>query len=729
MKRPSHLSWLEMNWVRPFEFQTVCDSVVHLSGLTGREPFVWEVRIRSSHIRYLLGFTKSDEGKLRKLFSAHNPIHFEDFSSHNRSQANLASHISIHQSYFSLKLDAIESMTRSFLALSSQLGKQEEIILQVVIGKNKAPSPIPKNLPNPTSTWFQRLTSNIPPLSPDSAKLMKEKLHYATFQTAIRLGIISKEKSRQIDLHNQAMGALRIMESSGAKFRFKNIPTREIDEAEIPWHFPTHTSSMELASLFLLPSGEASYAQFPTHPRTILPPIAYKIPEKIHLRTFGQTLESKPRPLHISILSALSHTQLIAPTGGGKSVVMTNLALKDIEAGRSVLVIDGKQDTITQILERIPEQRREDVVVIDPTSFQPVGLNIFELVKHGISPDLVSDLLLSIFEKLFPDHFGIRSRDILLASFSTLAKTPEAHLGMVPVLLTNKTFRQKIIKGIYDPLGLESFWNSYEQLSDAERQQLIAPSLNKLRQLLNRPQVRAMLTQAQPKFSLMDLFLSRKIVLINLNKGMIGAETARLLGYLITASLHALTLKRASIPPEKRHPVMIYIDEFPNYLSVAEDFEDSLAMARSLGVAYILAHQSLSQLPPTLKQAIEANCRTKIVFGLEMTDAREIAKQTTELTAEDIHALPPYQVYVRLGVAPNLYKWISGITYPLAHPLRDASALFLESTLQYGISSKEVEERFIRQVQPQQTTDEAVRGHFGRRKREKGGNQDESKTD
>ena len=136
-------------------------------------------------------------------------------------------------------------------------------------------------------------------------------------------------------------------------------------------------------------------------------------------------------------------------------------------------------------------------------------------------------------------------------------------------------------------MGLESFWNYYENLSEAERQQLIVPSLNKLRQLFNRPSLRAILGQSNPKFSLMEIFTSRKVVLINLNKGILGAESARLLGSIITASLHALTLKRAQISPEKRYPVLIYIDEFPAYISVAEDFEESLAMARSLGVGYI----------------------------------------------------------------------------------------------------------------------------------------------
>lgn len=721
MKKTTSLNWLEMTWQRPFEFQTVCDTVVHLSGLTGRSPFVWEVRVSTSCIKFLLGFAPQDENKLKRLFSTHNNVQFSELK-HKRAKHLLASQININHQHFSLKTDNIESMVRSFLAINSNLSKNEAVTLQIVIGKSRAPSPIPKNMPNLSSTWFQRLTSNIPPLSPESQKLMKEKLHYATFQTVIRLGISTPEKARQITLHNQAMASLRIIESNGASFRFKKINAKQIDDAEIPWSPQTHLSTLELASLLMLPAGEADMPTFPRHPKNIIPPIAYKIPEKQYLRTFGEMLESNPRPLHIPLQNALMHTQILAPTGAGKSVAMTNLALQDIEDGRSVVVIDAKQDTITQILERIPKKRDQDVVVLDPSFTRLVGINIFDLVHHGVSPELVTDMLLNIFEKLFSENFGIRSRDVLLAGISTLAKTLNSNLAMLPTLLTNKAFRQKILKNIEDPLGLESFWNYYENLSEVERQQLIAPSLNKLRQLFNRPSLRAILGQSNPKFSLMDIFTSRKVVLTNLNKGVLGVESARLLGSIITASLHALTLRRAQISPEKRHPVMIYIDEFPAYISVAEDFEESLTMARSLGVGYILAHQTLSQLPSSLKFTIEANYKNKIIFGLGMSDAREIARQTTELTAEDLHALAPYQVYARVPIFANYYKWISGRTNPLSPASRNGAKLFLSSLLKYGTQLEEVEEELLaslRTVSSQKfQNSKDINPNLGRKKKE-----------
>ncbi|MCW6677487.1 type IV secretory system conjugative DNA transfer family protein [Aerococcaceae bacterium NML180378] len=715
MKRPKQLVWFMVDWVRPFDFEQVCGLVTHLSGLTHRQAFVWEIRLTKDSLRYLLGVDVADRHKIKALFSAHGSIQFTQVHTDKRSNLSYASRLNIRHAYFSLNTDRMEALTRSFLASSSLLHTVEAICLQLTIGRSRPPKPIPKDLPNPTSTWFQRISNHVPPLSSDSQKWLKQKLHHAQFQAEVRLGVHCDHPIRARQLHQQLLSSLRIMESNGARLHLSTISPQKLNEAQIPWHFPTYLSAIELANLLLLPIGEGDFPHLPLRPITILPPLGYMRPSNDE-RSFGETLEASPRPLHIRPQDALSHTQLIAPTGSGKSVVMTQLALKDIEAGRSVLVLDGKQDTILQLLERIPKHRHEDVVILDATAEQVVGINPFDLVRYGVSPALISDWLLQIFESLFPDNFGIRSRDVLLASFMTLAQTPQATLLMLPRLLSDHAFRQQLVKQLNDPIGVESFWRYYDQLSLAERHQLVAPSLNKLRQLFNRPQLRAILGQTQSKFSLMELFTQRKIVLMSLNQGVIGAQTAQLLGNIITTCLHALTLKRADIPLEKRHPVMVYIDEFPSYLSVASQFEESLAMARSLGVGYTLAHQTLSQLPSELKAAIEANCKQKIVFGLSMSDAREIARQTLELTAEDIHALPMYQIYARPALLPQSWRWVSGRTYPLPPKKQDASALYAKSLARYGCHVSDIEQQLRQQLSPKE--DElSTPQQLGRRKR------------
>src|SRR5262249_46292592 len=156
------------------------------------------------------------------------------------------------------------------------------------------------------------------------------------------------------------------------------------------------------------------------------------------------------------------------------------------------------------VLERIPEKRMDDVVVLDPADSWPVGLN--PLSAAGRPPELVADELLGMFRALYESSWGPRTNDILAASLLTLARTPGTTLCALPPLLLDAGFRQRIVAGLDDPIGLEPFWAGYEAWSEAERLAAIAPSLNRIRPFLLRPQLRGVLGQAQPRFGLSQVF-------------------------------------------------------------------------------------------------------------------------------------------------------------------------------------------------------------------------------
>lgn len=152
---------------------------------------------------------------------------------------------------------------------------------------------------------------------------------------------------------------------------------------------------------------------------------------------------------------------------------MLRLALADIENGNSTLVIDPKGDLVRDILERYPKAREDDLVIIAPTSERPIGINPFDLINYGISPELLTRHLMAVFQDLFSDNRGIRSSDVLNHAILTLTKTKHATLLMLPQLLTNKYFRQTLLKDIHDPFGVESFWNYYDNLSQGEQMQFM----------------------------------------------------------------------------------------------------------------------------------------------------------------------------------------------------------------------------------------------------------------
>ena len=175
-----------------------------------------------------------------------------------------------------------------------------------------------------------------------------------------------------------------------------------------------------------------------------------------------------------------------------------------------------------------------------------------------------------------------------------------------------------------------------------------------------------------------------------------GAETSRLLGSLIVGLTWTLALFRANIPPERRHIVSVYIDELQDYLSLPTDLSDALAQARGLGVGMTLAHQYRDQLPPEIRAGIDANCRNKIVFGLNSKDAKDMAAMAPELTAEDFMALPRYQNYTSFQQNGRSTGWVMGRTLPPTPALRDSVELRARSMETYGVPAEDVETEYLK---------------------------------
>ncbi|WP_446429016.1 type IV secretory system conjugative DNA transfer family protein [Leucobacter sp. 1207-22] len=222
---------------------------------------------------------------------------------------------------------------------------------------------------------------------------------------------------------------------------------------------------------------------------------------------------------------------LVGPTGSAKSTVMLGLIEDAMRAGRGLVIFDPKGDLATDVLARVPAHRLQDVVVIDPTNPSPVGFNPL----HGPArlAHVTADTLLTIFESLFKDYWGIRTADVLSAAFLSLSHVPEANLLWLQPLLTNPAFRKKVLKGQKDPLGTEAFRRQYNAKTPDQQAIEIAPVLNKLRQIILRPGLRAMLGQSDPQFDIGDLMSKKRIVVVNLNRGLLGADAARLVGTLL----------------------------------------------------------------------------------------------------------------------------------------------------------------------------------------------------
>ncbi|HEL2651242.1 TPA: type IV secretion system DNA-binding domain-containing protein [Streptococcus suis] len=710
------LSWGEWTWQRSFSEDDVKSLLGQLVGLTRRKSIVFEVRLKRNRVRYLLGTENQDKRHIHQLIQSHRAIQFS--KAPRRENISVARLVDIKQSHYALKTDSIENMIRSSLAVSKILQPDEEIVVQVIVGAGSPPKPQPKDLPNLSARWYQVITNNIPELSENSKKLMRQKLNQSTFRCEVRIGVRSRSILRTKEFFSSLLSSFRMLETS-ARIDLKPLSTNKFNRAAPSWSFPYSLTTSDLACFLLLPIGEENMDGVPNvHPKLITPPLGYNV-DKNTFRSFGQTIENQPRPLQISSQSAKKHLFLLGSTGTGKTTAMSHLILSDIKSRKhSLVVIDAKGQLTHEILERTPAEHDEDIVVISPTAKRIVGINPFELTKHGIEPEVIADYLLELFKGLYPEHFGIYSLDILSHAFLTLARIPNSSLVMLPSLLTNKHFRNKLLKNLTDPIGLESFWSWFELLSEAQRHQMLNPILNKFRQFLLRPQLRAMLGQAQPKFSLAELFQGRKIVLVPLNKAVIGSESAKLIGSLVTSILWMLILRQSSVEPSQRQSAFIYVDETPSFLGIPNaNLDEALSQSRQFNVGWAIGFQHLAQMSSNLKAGIESNTANKIVFGLNLNEAKEMAKSTLEVAKEDFYSLPPFWVYSRIETSPNTYRWVIGKTYPSTPRIRDSRTPYLNSLIRYGQNVDDLErefQAFTHQEKPQ--TAESL-DDLGRKKR------------
>jgi hypothetical protein len=694
--RSAALIWHRLRWPREVTPEQI-GLVFRLLASAGGQPIVIETVGSAGVVEHRLALPESRSGSIvDQLRAAISGLAIEEVPTRPPLGASHAVELRLTSRRRPLRTDDMAGLSRALLTALAHLHKGEHLSVQWILGRPLAAATVPNDgRAIGRESWVGALLlapfGPPPPADAELRTALRTKQAEPGWRAVGRVAVIAKTPVREHQLIRQVLGAVRAAEAPGVRFWVRACRVRRVIAATAGWRLPLRLNISELAAISAWPVGAVTELPVNVVGSRLVAPSSV-IPR--HGRIVGKaSYPGRERPLALTTIDSLRHLHLIGPTGVGKSTLLLNLITQDIAAGRAVVVIEPKGDLIADTLARIPASRVADVVLINPNDKRPVGLN--PLALGGRSPELVADQLLGLLHSLYLSSWGPRTHDILSASLLTLARTPGMSLATLPLLLTDAGFRRRVVAGVADPIGLGPFWSSYEAWSEQQRVEAIAPTLNKLRPLLMRPEMRAIIGQTSGSFDLRRVLTERKILLVDLSKGLLGPETSALLGSLVVSMLWQAILGRAAIAPERRHPVFVYVDEFQDYLHLPLDFADALAQARGLGVGFALAHQYMHQLGSDMRSAVLANAQSRIAFRLAAEDARIVASGSA-LDPEDFQSLGAFQGYAQLVANGTVQPWCSASTLPPGKPLSDPTAIRAASRERYGVDRAEVESELHR---------------------------------
>ncbi|MGN5650541.1 type IV secretory system conjugative DNA transfer family protein [Bacillus sp. Brlt_9] len=376
------------------------------------------------------------------------------------------------------------------------------------------------------------------------------------------------------------------------------------------------------------------------------------------------------QPVGLDLNARMRHVYISGMTGVGKSTLLENMIINDIERGRGAVVIDPHGELVDVILEKI-SLRRKDVYILDPSDIaNPFGLNLLEISakdpdRREMEKALVVDAYITVMKRVFGDGaIGPNTDDIFRMSAAAILDSPEGgSLLEMLLMLVNDGYRKTVLPYIKDPI-VKNYWGevfpSLNQNKQFATANLNAP-LNKIRRFLANGVISNIICQKKSTIDVAEVINSGGVILARFSRGDVGFENSALLGTMLISKIQIAAMQRVSIPMSLRVPTFLYVDEFQNFVGDsggAKSFAEILSEARKYRLGLVIAHQFLDQLRQSggnfLMSAIFNNCGTIITFRVGPTDAKFFAdiyynpRNNTGYQEQDIANIGKFTVIIRI---------------------------------------------------------------------------------
>lgn len=368
---------------------------------------------------------------------------------------------------------------------------------------------------------------------------------------------------------------------------------------------------------------------------------------------FAETdARNKKMKFGIKAKDRLKHMYVIGKTGMGKSTLLENMAIQDIQNGEGLAFIDPHGATAEKLLDYVTENRVKDVLYFAPFDLEhPIAFNVME----DVQPDkrhLVVNGLMATFEKIWADAWSARMSYILQYAIIALLEFPDSTLLGINKMLSDKEYRKKVVDNITDA-SAKSFWidefGKYTERFAAEATPAIQ---NKVGQFTSNSLVRNIIGQSVSSFDIRKMMDEKKILIINLSKGQVGELNAKLLGSMLITKIYLAAMSRADKQESELNKLpnfYLYVDEFQSFAN--KSFADILSEARKYKLNLTIAHQYIEQMEEEVRDAVFGNVGTMITFRVGAFDAEVLEKEfAPTFTAEDLVNLGFAQIYLKLMI-------------------------------------------------------------------------------
>ncbi|MEO6536128.1 MAG: type IV secretion system DNA-binding domain-containing protein [Candidatus Paceibacterota bacterium] len=410
----------------------------------------------------------------------------------------------------------------------------------------------------------------------------------------------------------------------------------------------------------------------------------------------------KRTPFGLKAKDRARHMYVIGKTGMGKSTLLENMAIQDIQNGEGMAFIDPHGSAVESLLEYIPEHRIKDVVYFAPFDLdQPMAFNIMEDVGYDKRHLVVSGLM-ATFKKIWLDAWSARMEYILTNTLLALLEYPDATLLGVNRMYTDKAYRNKVVENVKDPV-VKDFWvKEFAAFGDKYTQEATPAIQNKIGQFTSNPLIRNIIGQPKSSFDIRELMDNKKILLINLSKGLVGDTNMRLLGSMLTTRIFLGAMSRAELAPrelDQAQDFYFYVDEFQNFAN--DTFAEILSEARKYHLNLIIAHQYVEQMEEQVRAAVFGNVGTTVSFRVGPFDAETLETIfMPEFVKEDLVNLGFAQIYLTLMIDGVGSRPFSAITLPRIEPPQKTykQEVIEASRQQFGNKRAQIEETILNEL-------------------------------